>query len=205
MLKQLHSQHTVGADLAPILNSPKDTLSDNSASLEHSEHSASTSPLTTTSISSSSSMTAGSSSSTHTGSEAHNSGKRVWTRLVASSSPVPPSLSSPLPATQAMSDTVDSTASRRSLKSSEHVPSGVRIVSLLEGLPTQLSSVFPRLMIVPLQSAYPGFGESLTLAEDHISICKPSSKAHPAYLVVEDALRTMLAEKRGPPVTAQRQ
>lgn len=80
----------------------------------------------------------------------------------------------------------------------------VRIVSLLEGLPTQLSSVLPRLMIVPLQSAYPGFGEMKTFAqEDHISICKPSSKEHPAYLVVEEALRTMLAAPQA--ITAQQQ
>lgn len=64
------------------------------------------------------------------------------------------------------------------------------MVSLLEGQPTQLSGVIPRILIVAPDSAYPGFGEGLTLLQqDHIDICKPASKAAPAYTVVRDVLR----------------
>ncbi|GLI68116.1 hypothetical protein VaNZ11_012443 [Volvox africanus] len=63
----------------------------------------------------------------------------------------------------------------------------LRLVSLLEGQPTQLSGVIPRILIVAPDSAYPGFGASITLPEnDHIDCCKPASQAAPAYLVVRD-------------------
>ncbi|GIL79686.1 hypothetical protein Vretifemale_8977 [Volvox reticuliferus] len=63
----------------------------------------------------------------------------------------------------------------------------LRVVSLLEGQPTQLSGVIPRILVVAPDSAYPGFGASMTLPEnDHIDCCKPASQAAPAYLVVRD-------------------
>ncbi|GLC40763.1 hypothetical protein PLESTB_000025100 [Pleodorina starrii] len=63
----------------------------------------------------------------------------------------------------------------------------LRVVSLLEGQPTQLSGVIPRILIVAPDSAYPGFGAALTLPEnDHIDCCKPAGRTSPAYSVVRD-------------------
>lgn len=65
--------------------------------------------------------------------------------------------------------------------------SSLRVVSLLEGQPTQLSGVIPRIVIVAPDSAYPGFGAAMTLPEnDHIDCCKPAGRAAPAYSVVRD-------------------
>ncbi|KAG2501745.1 hypothetical protein HYH03_000245 [Edaphochlamys debaryana] len=64
---------------------------------------------------------------------------------------------------------------------------GLRVVSLLEGQPTQLSGVIPRILIVAPESAYPGFGSALPLPHnDHIDCCKPSGKTAPGYKVVRD-------------------
>ncbi|KXZ55505.1 hypothetical protein GPECTOR_2g1054 [Gonium pectorale] len=69
----------------------------------------------------------------------------------------------------------------------------LRVVSLLEGQPTQLSGVIPRILVVAPDSAYPGFGAALPLPDnDHIDCCKPAGRADPVYAVVRDALRHAL-------------
>jgi hypothetical protein len=47
------------------------------------------------------------------------------------------------------------------------------------------------------ESAYPGFGSRLVLRDhDHISLCKPESRASPAYRVVAAMVADVLAEAR---------
>ncbi|GFR49269.1 hypothetical protein Agub_g11249, partial [Astrephomene gubernaculifera] len=66
----------------------------------------------------------------------------------------------------------------------------LRVVSLLEGQPTQLSGVIPRILIVEPQSAYPGFGAAMLLpGNDHIDVCKPAGRGAPAYRVLRDVVR----------------
>eukprot|EP00198_Chlamydomonas_reinhardtii_P002763 XP_001692099.1 predicted protein [Chlamydomonas reinhardtii] len=70
----------------------------------------------------------------------------------------------------------------------EQRPGQLRVVSLLEGLPTQLSGVIPRILVVGPDSAYPGFGAALTLPHnDHIDCCKPAGTAAPGYVVRQAA------------------
>jgi hypothetical protein len=65
----------------------------------------------------------------------------------------------------------------------------LRVLSLGEGRPTRLRGPVSAL-VVPLESAYPGYGEFAVLAEhDHISVCKPTDKTDPAYALVAAFLR----------------
>ena len=51
-----------------------------------------------------------------------------------------------------------------------------------------------RILIVPPESAYTGFGDSLTLPDrDHITVCKPTSPASVAYTVVRDIVAAAAA------------
>jgi protein SERAC1 len=73
---------------------------------------------------------------------------------------------------------------------------GVAVLSFAEGQPTSLAGLgfLPRLLIVPVDSAYPGFG-GLTLLqdEDHINVCKPASRGAAAYEHLLAFLRNSLA------------
>jgi hypothetical protein len=61
-------------------------------------------------------------------------------------------------------------------------PGRVKVLSFAEGLPTPLAGFIPRVVIVPLESAYPGFGGARLLAgRDHIDLCKASSRSDEAY------------------------
>lgn len=49
-----------------------------------------------------------------------------------------------------------------------------------------------RMEVVPIESAYPGFGELVVLdGTDHINSCKPVSRTDPAYNEVLHFLQTL--------------
>lgn len=53
---------------------------------------------------------------------------------------------------------------------------GFPILHFSESVPTQLLPVMPKIMIVPPESAFPGFGESIQLVQaDHVAACKPAA------------------------------
>lgn len=59
----------------------------------------------------------------------------------------------------------------------------ISVLSFSEGLPTKLSYVSTH--VVPHESAYPGYGDFVVLPDhDHITACKPSTKADPAFSVL---------------------
>lgn len=67
-------------------------------------------------------------------------------------------------------------------------PTGhVAVLSFAEGLPTPLAGFIPKVVIVPFESAYPGYGSvKLLPTRDHIDICKPMSRQDDIY---QDVLR----------------
>lgn len=74
-----------------------------------------------------------------------------------------------------------------------HDQSHIRTVCFIEGQPTQLAGVFPKLLIVPPESGYCGFGAGFLLpADDHITVCKPQSKEAAAYAMLHQLLRDVL-------------
>jgi hypothetical protein len=73
-----------------------------------------------------------------------------------------------------------------------HGSGRVSVLSLCEGLATNLAGLdfMPRILIVPFESAYPGFGEVHVLQDqDHISVCKPASRQAPAYSLLLEFVR----------------
>lgn len=73
-----------------------------------------------------------------------------------------------------------------------HGSGRVSVLSLCEGLATNLAGLdfMPRILIVPFESAYPGFGEVHVLQDqDHISVCKPVSRQAPAYSLLLEFVR----------------
>lgn len=53
---------------------------------------------------------------------------------------------------------------------------GFPILHFSESVPTQLLPVIPKIMVVPPESALPGFGESIQLLHaDHVAACKPAA------------------------------
>jgi hypothetical protein len=60
-----------------------------------------------------------------------------------------------------------------------HADHRLRVVSLIEGLPTEPPDglPLPKMVIVPPESGYPGFGELIRLGtKDHTEVCKPGCK-----------------------------
>ena len=77
-----------------------------------------------------------------------------------------------------------------------HDSGKVGVLSLCEGLATNLAGLdfMPRILIVPFESAYPGFGEVHVLQDqDHINVCKPASPEAPAYRLLLDFVRASVA------------
>lgn len=69
------------------------------------------------------------------------------------------------------------------------------VLSFSEGLPTKLAYIPTH--VVPHESAYPGYGEFVVLAQhDHISVCKPSDPDDPAYARLIAFLRARAQELR---------
>jgi hypothetical protein len=61
----------------------------------------------------------------------------------------------------------------------------VRVLSFAEGQPTPLAGFIPKVVIVPFESAYPGYGSVRVLpSHDHVDICKPSGREDSVYLEV---------------------
>jgi hypothetical protein len=76
-----------------------------------------------------------------------------------------------------------------------HQAGRVSVLSLCEGLATNLAGLdfMPRILIVPFESAYPGFGEVHVLQDqDHITVCKPSSQEAPAYKLLLEFVRASI-------------
>jgi hypothetical protein len=67
---------------------------------------------------------------------------------------------------------------------------GLRVLSFVEGQGTELAGYIPKVHIVPLESADPGFGRVVVLPdEDHITVCKPKGKDDVSYVEVLDFVR----------------
>ena len=59
------------------------------------------------------------------------------------------------------------------------------MLSFCETLPLSLVGMLPRVLVVPEGTAFPGYGETASVAADHIDACKPSSRDDPAYSLLE--------------------
>lgn len=73
-----------------------------------------------------------------------------------------------------------------------HDTGRVQVLSFTEGLATSLAGLgfLPKILIVPYESAYPGFGEVHVLTDrDHVDVCKPESRDAPAYAMLLEFLR----------------
>ncbi|KAL4419867.1 hypothetical protein ABPG75_006965 [Micractinium tetrahymenae] len=69
------------------------------------------------------------------------------------------------------------------------------VLSFSEGLPTKLAYIPTH--VVPHESAYPGYGDFVVLAEhDHISVCKPADTEDPAYARLMAFLRARVHDLR---------
>ncbi len=58
----------------------------------------------------------------------------------------------------------------------------VSVLSYCEGEPLKLVGLLPKMLVVPEETAFPGYGQTVTLpAADHIDTCKPPTREDPAY------------------------
>jgi hypothetical protein len=81
-----------------------------------------------------------------------------------------------------------------------HDAGRVQVLSFVEGLPTSLAGLgfMPKIVIVPFESAYPGFGEVHVLAgQDHVDVCKPDRKGAEGYLRLVEFIRANVADLIG--------
>ena len=63
-----------------------------------------------------------------------------------------------------------------------HEAGQLDVLSFCEGTPLSLVPMLPRLVVVPEETGFPGYGETVLLPEaDHIDVCKPPSRQDPAY------------------------
>uniref|UniRef100_A0A1D1ZP86 Uncharacterized protein n=1 Tax=Auxenochlorella protothecoides TaxID=3075 RepID=A0A1D1ZP86_AUXPR len=68
-----------------------------------------------------------------------------------------------------------------------HRRGGLAVLSFGEGKPTRVAYI--KTLVVPLESAYPGYGEFFVLpSHDHISACKPTDRSDAAYAKALDFL-----------------
>lgn len=77
-----------------------------------------------------------------------------------------------------------------------HKKGGLQVLSFSETKVTPLVEGYGgwalRMEVVPIESAYPGFGELVVLdGTDHINSCKPVSRTDPAYTEVLHFLQTL--------------
>lgn len=76
-----------------------------------------------------------------------------------------------------------------------HASGRLAVLNFCEGEPTNLAGLdlFPRILIVPFESAYPGFGQVHVLTgQDHITLCKPSSREAPGYVLLLQFVRAAM-------------
>lgn len=58
----------------------------------------------------------------------------------------------------------------------------ISVLSFCEGQPLKLVGVLPKMLVVPSETAFPGYGQTVTLAAaDHIDTCKPPAREDPGY------------------------
>ncbi|KAL6771089.1 hypothetical protein ACKKBF_B33870 [Auxenochlorella protothecoides x Auxenochlorella symbiontica] len=68
-----------------------------------------------------------------------------------------------------------------------HRRGGLAVLSFGEGKPTRVAYI--KTLVVPLESAYPGYGEFFVLpSHDHVSACKPTDRSDAAYAKALDFL-----------------
>ena len=68
-------------------------------------------------------------------------------------------------------------------------------LSFAEGVSTHVGRLLPKVIVVPADSAYPGFGDLVMLNDmDHIAVCKPPSPDHPAYANLMAFVRQRVAD-----------
>ncbi|KAK9829898.1 hypothetical protein WJX72_008538 [[Myrmecia] bisecta] len=71
------------------------------------------------------------------------------------------------------------------------------VLSFGEGVPTHLVSMLPKAVVVPEESAYPGYGDFVMLRDvDHINACKPLDTDDLAYSKTMQFVRERVAEAR---------
>lgn len=71
-----------------------------------------------------------------------------------------------------------------------HDEGRLAVVAFCEGQPTQLAGFLPKLVVVPFESAYPGFGQVHVLQDhDHINVCKPATEQDLNYRPLLDMVR----------------
>ena len=80
-----------------------------------------------------------------------------------------------------------------------HAAGSLRVLSFGETVRMAVAPLLPRVLVVPPDSAAPGYGPFWLLpGRDHIAVCKPGSRTDPAYAetvaLVEAVLRD--AERR---------
>jgi hypothetical protein len=81
---------------------------------------------------------------------------------------------------------------------------GLRVLSFVEGQPTELAGYIPKVHIVPEESADPGFGRVVMLpGEDHITVCKPKGKDDVSYVELLDFVRACFGVGAGCVVTEE--
>ena len=66
-----------------------------------------------------------------------------------------------------------------------HEAGDVDVISFCESTPLSLVGMLPRVLVVPKETAFPGYGETATVGADHIDACKPASREDPAYSLLE--------------------
>ena len=82
-----------------------------------------------------------------------------------------------------------------------HALGKLRVLSFGETERLAVAPLLPRVLVVPPESASPGYGEFVLLeGEDHIGVCKPGAREDASYercrLVVEAVIREAEAEER---------
>ena len=76
-----------------------------------------------------------------------------------------------------------------------HLQGALPALSFAEGVPTHVQRLLPKVVVVPPESAYPGFGDFVMLSDmDHIAVCKPPTPDHPAYARLMEFLRQRVAD-----------
>ena len=69
---------------------------------------------------------------------------------------------------------------------------GLSVLSFSEGRPTRLS--YLTTTIVPHESAYPGYGDFVVLANhDHVTVCKPTDLNDPAFVELVKFLKAQIS------------
>ncbi|CAL8471570.1 g11112 [Coccomyxa elongata] len=80
-----------------------------------------------------------------------------------------------------------------------HEAGRLEVLSYCEGMPMSLVPVLPRLVVVPPESAFPGFGRTVLLPDaDHIDACKPPSRQDPAYAELLDLVMRVNSKRASP-------